>query len=211
MAPYIKTLRGVHFWFYQQSRCINQEWPTGRSRSTSRSRVLGKSIASYKAHIVYNILNYILDDFQTRFRLFKNRRSNSVHHLSIYGGQDAQGAANIVAELFQQNYTSKWNNYNAMWHISKSQVIGTKSLEIRSQDKVLIWEDVANFYMLSFGSTYLRKSTFSYLKMAKNKYRSSLTDQHIEDCLKFSLSTCSQSFSTLKKKQRRKLHINYLM
>uniref|UniRef100_A0A8D9DSW3 SCAN domain-containing protein 3 n=1 Tax=Cacopsylla melanoneura TaxID=428564 RepID=A0A8D9DSW3_9HEMI len=39
-----------------------------------------------------------------------------------------------------------------------------------------------------FSSTYLCESSFSHMKFIKNKYRSKLTDNHINNCIRMDLS-----------------------
>lgn len=48
-----------------------------------------------------------------------------------------------------------------------------------------------------FRSTYLCESAFSYMKIAKNKNRSRLTDQHMEHCLRVSLSSYLPDYDKL--------------
>ena len=45
-----------------------------------------------------------------------------------------------------------------------------------------------------FGSTYICEQTFSNMNMNKNKQRSSLTDNHLEDILKKATSNISPEY-----------------
>ncbi|XP_069582815.1 general transcription factor II-I repeat domain-containing protein 2-like [Ranitomeya imitator] len=48
-----------------------------------------------------------------------------------------------------------------------------------------------------FGSTYLCESGFSALKILKSKYRSRLTDEHLDDCMRMALTNYNPDFETL--------------
>uniref|UniRef100_A0A8C3SKW3 SPIN-DOC-like zinc-finger domain-containing protein n=1 Tax=Chelydra serpentina TaxID=8475 RepID=A0A8C3SKW3_CHESE len=53
-----------------------------------------------------------------------------------------------------------------------------------------------------FGITYIYEQTFSIMNMNKNKQRSSLTDDHLEDILKISTSTMTPKYDKLVAKKR---------
>ena len=48
-----------------------------------------------------------------------------------------------------------------------------------------------------FGSTYLCESAFSHMKMIKSKYRSTMTDDHLEACLRLATSSYCPDYATL--------------
>uniref|UniRef100_A0A096MF30 HAT C-terminal dimerisation domain-containing protein n=1 Tax=Poecilia formosa TaxID=48698 RepID=A0A096MF30_POEFO len=48
-----------------------------------------------------------------------------------------------------------------------------------------------------FGSTYLCESAFSHMKIIKSKHRSSMTDAHLEACLKLAISSYSPDYAAL--------------
>jgi len=67
--------------------------------------------------------------------------------------------------------------------------------------------DLALQFLSSFGSTYVCEKVFLDLNYVKNKYRTSLTEQHICDLLLLSTSDLSPNISKLlKDKQWQKLH-----
>ena len=49
----------------------------------------------------------------------------------------------------------------------------------------------ANSLTALFGSTYLCESDFSHMKIIESKYRSTMTDEHLELCLRLAVSCCS--------------------
>ncbi|CAM5094862.1 unnamed protein product, partial [Eretmochelys imbricata] len=53
-----------------------------------------------------------------------------------------------------------------------------------------------------FGSTYICEQTFSIMNTNKNKQRSSLTDNHLEDIMKISTSNMSPEYDKLVAKKR---------
>ncbi|XP_060762621.1 general transcription factor II-I repeat domain-containing protein 2A-like [Neoarius graeffei] len=48
-----------------------------------------------------------------------------------------------------------------------------------------------------FGSTYLCESAFSHMKIIKSKYRSTLTDDHLEACLRLAISSYIPDYASL--------------
>lgn len=48
-----------------------------------------------------------------------------------------------------------------------------------------------------FGSTYLCESAFSHVKIIKSKYRSTLTDDHLEACLRLAISSYCPDYASL--------------
>ena len=48
-----------------------------------------------------------------------------------------------------------------------------------------------------FGSTYLCESAFSHMKFIKSKYRATMTDEHLEACLKLATSSYNPDFEKL--------------
>ena len=48
-----------------------------------------------------------------------------------------------------------------------------------------------------FGSTYLCESAFSYMKIIKSKYRSTMTDEHLEVCLRLAISSYCPDYASL--------------
>ncbi|KAM4555068.1 general transcription factor II-I repeat domain-containing protein 2-like [Odontesthes bonariensis] len=48
-----------------------------------------------------------------------------------------------------------------------------------------------------FGSTYLCESTFSHMKIIKSQYRSTMTDEHLEACLRLAVSSYRPDYASL--------------
>ncbi|XP_061820631.1 general transcription factor II-I repeat domain-containing protein 2-like [Nerophis lumbriciformis] len=48
-----------------------------------------------------------------------------------------------------------------------------------------------------FGSTYLCESAFSHMKIIKSKYRSTMTDEHLEVCLRLAVSSYCPDYASL--------------
>ncbi|KAK7939584.1 hypothetical protein WMY93_002910 [Mugilogobius chulae] len=55
----------------------------------------------------------------------------------------------------------------------------------------------ATFLTALFGSTYLCESAFSHMKCIKSKYRSTMTDDHLEACMRLTLSSYSPNYENL--------------
>lgn len=55
----------------------------------------------------------------------------------------------------------------------------------------------ATFLTALFGSTYLCESAFSHMKIIKSKYRSTMTDDHLEVCLRLAVSSYCPDYASL--------------
>ncbi|KAJ4427053.1 hypothetical protein ANN_26852, partial [Periplaneta americana] len=60
-----------------------------------------------------------------------------------------------------------------------------------------------------FGSAYLYEVAFSYMNIIKNKYRSCLTDSHLDDALEELVPATHQIFVNLQRACSVKFHTNY--
>jgi hypothetical protein len=48
-----------------------------------------------------------------------------------------------------------------------------------------------------FGSTYLSESSFSTMKKVKSKYRSSVTEKHLNDCMRVAITKHAPNYNKL--------------
>jgi len=64
-----------------------------------------------------------------------------------------------------------------------------------------IWYLIPNGVLLKmdacFGSSYLSKLEFSTIKTVESKYRRSLTDKHINDCMRLAIAKYTPNYYTL--------------
>ena len=72
-----------------------------------------------------------------------------------------------------------------------------------SQDKFPHSRGLALFLLTMFGSTYTCESSFSHMNAIKTHNRISLTDQHLQHCLRIALTTYSPDFTALAKSKIR--------
>ena len=65
-----------------------------------------------------------------------------------------------------------------------------------SQSKSIIRKCATSLTAL-FGSTYLCQSAFSHMKIINSKFGSTMTDGHLEACLRLATSTYCPDYETL--------------
>lgn len=71
-----------------------------------------------------------------------------------------------------------------------------------SQEKFPHSRGLALFLMTMFGSTYTCESSFSHMNAIKTHNRISLTDQHLQHCLRIALTTYTPDFTALAKSKK---------
>lgn len=155
----------------------------------------------------------LLQSFESRFQDFESTKQNLqifVNPFTISLTEIISYPANIQLELTELQNHSALKNLFAEKISSKSQ---TSSEEFRDFWKLVPKEDfpaisdLAFQFLSSFGSTYVCEKFFSNLNFVKNKFRTSLTEQHMTDLLSLSTSDLTPNIGKLlKQKQCQKSH-----
>jgi hypothetical protein len=150
-------------------------------------------------------INNVMKDFNIRFSDFK-KIEDIVQYLSFpfKTDLDVKYIATKIAETF-----------NIKRNIIELELIRLQSdifLKARGSERDL-WKYVckekytnlkrcSEYIHSCFGSTYLCESAFSYLKLAKTKFRSRLTDSHTGNSLRLSLSGYTPIYEKLVKEMK---------
>ncbi|XP_042232351.1 SCAN domain-containing protein 3-like [Homarus americanus] len=66
-----------------------------------------------------------------------------------------------------------------------------------SEEKYPNISKCAIYLIAFFGSTYLCESTFSHMKHIKSKYQSTMSDEHLDACLRLAVTACSPNYTKL--------------
>lgn len=155
----------------------------------------------------------LLQSFESRFQDFESIKENLqifVNPFTISLTEIISYPANIQLELTELQNHSALKNLFAEKISSKSQTSSEEFVDfwklVPKEDFPAI-TDLAFQFLSSFGSTYVCEKIFSNLNYIKNKYRTSLTEQHISDLLLLSTSDLTPNIGKLlKQKQFQKSH-----
>ncbi|KAK1903952.1 General transcription factor II-I repeat domain containing protein 2A [Dissostichus eleginoides] len=79
----------------------------------------------------------------------------------------------------------------------KARAHGQQLWNLLTEEKYPNMRTCATFLTALFGSTYLCESAFSHMKMIKSKNRSTMTDDHLEVCLRMATSSYCPDYATL--------------
>lgn len=123
--------------------------------------------------------------YQEPFRLVENPwaiTTANVAHLSIFG-YEARNLKNELIDL--QNDTE----LKSIFEEKKKEKAHYEFWKAVEKDKFPNLIDCAQKILCIFASTYVCESTFSKLKFIKNKYRSRLTSENVENILRISVSS----------------------
>ncbi|KAL4082394.1 hypothetical protein QTP88_029992 [Uroleucon formosanum] len=123
--------------------------------------------------------------YQEPFRLVENPWSittANIAHLSVFGYE----ARDLKNELFDLQHDTELKSVFEEKKKNKAHYEFWKAVE---KDKFPNLIDCAQKILCFFASTYVCESTFSKLKFIKNKYRSRLTNENVENILRISVSS----------------------
>ncbi|XP_042221307.1 EPM2A-interacting protein 1-like [Homarus americanus] len=79
----------------------------------------------------------------------------------------------------------------------KSRATGGRFWNLLSEEKYPIVRKCAMYLTAFFGSTYLCESTFSHMKHIKSKYRSTMSDEHLDAGLRLAVTAYSPNYTKL--------------
>lgn len=123
--------------------------------------------------------------YQEPFRLVENPWSittANIAHLSVFGYE----ARDLKNELIDLQHDTELKSVFEEKKKNKAHYEFWKAVE---KDKFPNLIDCAQKILCVFASTYVCESTFSKLKFIKNKYRSRLTSENVENILRISVSS----------------------
>lgn len=163
-----------------------------------------KYIQTYAELAQFNPNKMILEieivkkQFQTRFQDF-GKIENIVLFFSNVFQQDIniEEITSQISTIFEANHDKVkleiikfendmyLNSKNCIWKYTK--------------EKYPILTNAAQKFMSCFGSTYLAESAFSDMNILKSKIRNSLNDEHVDQCLRLSLSSYDPAFENIAK------------
>ncbi|XP_042208599.1 EPM2A-interacting protein 1-like [Homarus americanus] len=79
----------------------------------------------------------------------------------------------------------------------KSMATGGSFWNLLSEEKYPNVRKCAMYLTAFFGSTYLCESTFSHMKHIKSKYRLTMSDEHLDACLRLAVTTYSPNYTKM--------------
>ena len=123
--------------------------------------------------------------FQEPFRLVENPwaiTTTNVAHLSVFGYE----ARDLKNELIDLQIDTE---VKSIFEDKRKDKAHYELWKLVEKDKFPNLIDFAQKIMCVFASTYVCESTFSKLKFIKNKYRSRLTSENVENILRISVSS----------------------
>ncbi|XP_042235249.1 general transcription factor II-I repeat domain-containing protein 2A-like [Homarus americanus] len=79
----------------------------------------------------------------------------------------------------------------------KSRATGGSFWNLLSEEKYPNVRKCVMYLTAFFGSTYLCESTFSHMKHIKSRYRSTMSDEHLDACLRLAVTAYSPNYTKL--------------
>uniref|UniRef100_A0A8C0GSN7 SPIN-DOC-like zinc-finger domain-containing protein n=1 Tax=Chelonoidis abingdonii TaxID=106734 RepID=A0A8C0GSN7_CHEAB len=142
--------------------------------------------------------------FKMKLKLFRNQLSKGeVCHFPTCAQRIPQHKHAELGEKYAKHINLLIEEFDRRLTLSKDDYIQLKLIEHPfSVDPEEVPGDFSLKTFSIFGSTYICEQTFSIMNMNKNKQRSSLTDDHLEDIMKISTSNMIPEYDKLVAKKR---------
>jgi hypothetical protein len=112
---------------------------------------------------------------------------------------DIRESAELISFLFKENVSEpELEIINLQTDLSfKTRVNNTNFWNLVLSAQCPILKRVSLKVSACFSSTYLSKSGFSTMKIPKSKYRSSLSDKHLNDCMRVTVTKYTPNYNKL--------------
>ncbi len=182
----------LKLWMSQISKGLLQHFPSLQKRLNTKKM-------NCSVHTYTNQLNIILDEFKKRFADFSNVLPAATFISNPFCNTDVSDIASQLGLLFSLNVSDL-----------EIEIITLQSdLQLRSKsnhpefwalvmlEKFPLLKEVYQRLRSCFGSTYMCESGFSTMKILKSKYRSRLTDSHLNDCMRMAVTNYTPEISKL--------------
>ncbi|MBN3296755.1 GTD2A protein, partial [Amia calva] len=193
----VKTFQEkIKLWTRQLQKKDLKHFPSMSEEVEKQKRTEGNlpSFEKYTSH-----LEIILAEFERRFADFKQLEPVATFISFPFMTVDVGEIAEQIRSVFNLDKADIKNEiitiqngiqlkYRASDATFWALVSTTKYPEIKK---------VALCIKSLFGSTYLCESAFSSMKIVKSKYRSTMTDAHLNDCMRLALTKYTPNFNKL--------------
>lgn len=160
----------------------------------------GKSHANYDSARYIEQIQSISTEFDRRFTDFAKLEPVAAYMCFPFAEDlDVSNAASKMATLFQMDTSVVENEMiNLQCDIQlKPRIADVQFWTLLDDSKYPSIRKCAMHLKAFFGSTYLCESAFSDMKIIKSKYRSTLTDEHLDNCLRLALSSYIPAYEDL--------------
>jgi len=161
------------------------------------SQLKSSNSTNYDENKYIKEIKNVIEEFGNRFEDFK-KLDNVVLFMSFPFDK------NIKVETIAENLSTIFDLDNITLEAEiitlqndiyiKARASEDKFWKYLAEDKYLNLKKCAENLYACFGSTYLCESAFSQMKIIKSKYRTNLTDEHLESCLRNGLSNYSPNY-----------------
>lgn len=142
----------------------------------------------------------LVSDFDRRFQDIAAIEPVATYMCFPFGKDtDVEDVASKMATLFNMNTSEVENEMLKLQNDIqiKSMATGGSFWKLLREEKYPNVRKCAMYLTAFFGSTYLCESTFSHMKHIKSKYRSTLTDEHLDTCCRLAVTTYSPNYTKL--------------
>ena len=144
-------------------------------------------------------IQHVQSDFDKRFQDFALLAPIATYMYNPFEkGAEVDSLASEIASLFHMNASAVEDEMLTLQSDIrlKSRAHG-QFWNLLTEEKYPNMRKCATSLTVLFGSTYMCDSAFSHIKIIKSKYRSTMTDDHLEACLRLATSSYSPDYATL--------------
>jgi hypothetical protein len=144
-------------------------------------------------------IDKLLKEFERRFKDFESMKFPVYFITNPFQERDVGESAELISSVFKENVSElKLENINLEADLSlKARVNDTNFWNLVPSAQCPFLKRVSLKVSACFSSTYLSESGFSTMKILKSMYRSPLTDEHLNDCMRVALTKYTPNYNKL--------------
>jgi hypothetical protein len=141
----------------------------------------------------------VYNEFERRFRIQKLEPITTFMSFPFSETNSIENISTQISNLFDMDSTKFESEIIKIKSdiFLKARGSETNFWNLLSEEKYPDFRNVALQLHSYFGSTYLCETAFSHMKMIKTEFRSILSDDHLEQCLRLAVSNYSPDYDQL--------------
>lgn len=186
----------LKLWISHVEKNIWRHFPDISSELQQQKKIVmdASQVEKFSRH-----LTLLLCEFDKRFESFQELSPIVSIVANPFAVSDVEIAAETIASFLSGEISSVENELLSLQNnvMLRGRASDPMFWRLVSAEEFPLLSDLSKRVSCLFGSTYLCESGFSQLSIIKSKFRSTLTDSHLADCLRLGITQYSTDFKKL--------------
>jgi hypothetical protein len=161
-------------------------------------KMMGTIDSTFNEFVYLLCTDKLLKGFKRIFKDFERMKFNLSFITNPFQERDISESAELISPVFKENVSElELEIINLQTDLLKTRLNDTNFWNLVPSEQCPFLKRVSLKVNASFGFTYLNESGFPTMKILKSKYRSSLTDKHLNDCMRVALTKYTPNYNKL--------------